>query len=80
MSDWADEAAKSFDGFTAGRVELLASIATALRKAKADGMREAARMAFMYMGCIGEDAAHAKQRGDMVAHITVSASKLTSTN
>lgn len=44
------------------------------------GMREAARMAFLFMGCVGETTAHSKQRGDMVAHITVAATKLESPN
>lgn len=46
--DWADEIAKQFDGFTAGRVELLASITTALRNAelrgRANGIREVSAM------------------------------------
>ena len=44
MTDWADEAAKNFDGYTAGRVELLNDIASALRAAelrgRVKGMRE----------------------------------------
>lgn len=44
--DWADEAAKNFDGYTAGRVELLKDIAAALRAAelrgRVAGMREVA--------------------------------------
>ena len=46
--DWADEVAKSFDGYTAGRVEFLKDIVAALRAAelrgRVAGMREAAKL------------------------------------
>ncbi len=35
--DWADEVAKSFDGYTAGRVEFLKDIVAALRAAELRG-------------------------------------------
>lgn len=84
MTDWADEIAQKIvdAGWTAPEMEI--DIATAIRAAelrgRVAGMREAARMAFLFMGCVGETTAHSKQRGDMVAHITVAATKLESPN
>lgn len=82
MDDWASKEAwkfaSSFDDCTNAdeQHEVATELTAALRKAKADGMKEAADIAFSYMGCLGESSAHMKQRGDMLARIKVAASKL----